>query len=88
MPPDFRQLARGALYTGLRLGELLTLAVSDVGDGQVHVRHSKGGKERTVPLSREGAEFFDQITAGNPGDALACSRLRVRPVSGSTPADT
>jgi len=40
MPQDFRQLARGALYTGLRLGELLALTVSDFGDGQIHVRHS------------------------------------------------
>jgi len=70
MPQDFRQLARGALYTGLRLGELLALTVSDFGDGQIHVRHSKGGKERTVPLSPEGIEFFDQVTAGKAGDIL------------------
>jgi len=70
MPQDFRQLARGALYTGLRLGELLALTVSDFDDGQVHVRHSKGGKERTVPLSPEGIEFFDQVTAGKPGDTM------------------
>jgi integrase len=37
---DFRCLARGALYTGLRLGELLALRVADLADGQVHVRHS------------------------------------------------
>jgi integrase len=70
MPQDFRRLARGALYTGLRLGELLALTVSDIGDGQVHVRHSKGGKERTVPLSTEGIEFFDQVAAGKAGDAM------------------
>lgn len=43
MPPDFRRLARGALYTGLRLGELLALRVADVADEQLHVRHSKAG---------------------------------------------
>jgi integrase len=48
MPPDFRRLARGALYTGLRLGELLALCVADVPDGQVHIRHSKSGAGRTV----------------------------------------
>ena len=74
MPQDFRQLARGALYTGLRLGELLALTVSDFGDGQIHVRHSKGGKERTVPLSQEGIEFFDQVTAGKVGDGLVFQR--------------
>jgi integrase len=44
--------------------------VSEYGDGQIHVRHSKGGKERTVPLSPEGIEFFDQITAGKAGDVI------------------
>jgi integrase len=69
-PPDFRRLARGALNTGLRLGELLALRAADVGDGKVYVRHSKGGKARTVPLSGEGIHFFDQVTAGMEGDAL------------------
>lgn len=68
--PDFSRLARGALYTGLRLGELLALRVADIAEGQVHVRHSKAGPSRTVPLSTEGAEFFEQVTAGKAGDAL------------------
>jgi integrase len=74
MPVDFRRLARGALYTGLRLGELLALKAADVADGQVRVRHSKSGSERTVPLSAEGLEFFDAATAGKPGDALVFAR--------------
>ena len=73
-PPDFRRLARGALYTGLRLGELLALRVPDCSDEQVHVRHSKAGPPRTVPLSAEGAEFFEQATAGKAGDALVFVR--------------
>ena len=44
--------------------------MSDFGDGQIHVRHSKGGKGRTVPLSQEGIEFFDQITAGKAADTM------------------
>jgi integrase len=70
LPADFRGLARGALYTGLRLGELLALRASDVVDGRVHVAHSKSGKSRTVPLSPEGLQFFDAVTAGKAGDAL------------------
>ena len=58
--PDFSRLARGALYTGLRLGELLALRVADIAEGQVHVRHSKAGPSRTVPLSTEGAEFSNR----------------------------
>ena len=74
MPPDFRRLARGALYSGLRLGELFALRAADVAEGQVHVRHSKGGRPRSVPLSAEGAEFFDGATAGKSGDALVFLR--------------
>jgi integrase len=70
LPADFRALARGALYTGLRLGELLALRVCEVAGGQVQVRHSKSGKPRTVPLSTEGVEFFDQVTAGKPGEEI------------------
>jgi integrase len=73
-PPDSRRLARGALYTGLRLGELLALRAADCSDEQVHVRHSKAGPPRTVPLSAEGAEFFEQATAGKAGDALVFVR--------------
>jgi integrase len=68
--PEFRALVRGALYTGCRLGELVRLKVADVIDGAVVVRHSKAGKMRRVPLSEEGAELFEQVTAGKTGDAL------------------
>lgn len=84
MPADFRRLARGALYTGLRLGELLALRGSDVADGQVHVRHSKAGKPRTVPLSPEGAQFFESATAGLSSDALVFMR---DPIAEGEPAE-
>jgi len=53
-------LASAALYTGLRLGELIGLRADDVDlvDARVRVRHGKGGAERWVPLNREGAVFF------------------------------
>lgn len=74
MPLEFRQLARGALYTGLRLGELIALRVADAADGRVHVLHSKSGRPRFVPLSLEGKEFFDQVTAGREGNELVFKR--------------
>jgi integrase len=74
LPRDFRQLARGSLYTGLRLGELLALRVMDFADGQVHVRHSKSGRPRSVPLSDEGMQFFNQVTAGRAGDESVFKR--------------
>ena len=51
-------MAQGALYTGLRLGELEALQAGDVGPDFVRVRNSKSGKPRTVPLNTEGSEFF------------------------------
>jgi integrase len=68
MEPAFRKLARGALYTGLRLGELCRLRACDVVDGHVHVRISKGGKARAVPLSQDGQIFFAEVCAGVEGD--------------------
>jgi integrase len=53
-----RPMAQGALYTGLRLGELEALQAGDVGPDFVRVRNSKSGKPRTVPLNRERSEFF------------------------------
>lgn len=74
LPRDFRQLARGSLYSGLRLGELLALRVTDFADGQVHVRHSKSGRPRSVPLSDEGMQFFNQVTVGRAGDESVFKR--------------
>src|SRR4029077_5279068 len=59
--PDFRRLARGALYTGLRLGELLALRAADCSDEQVDVRHSKAGPPRTVPLSAKAPSFLNRL---------------------------
>ncbi len=70
LTPSLRALARGALYTGCRLGELQALTVANVADGQVTIQHSKSGRARTVPLSADGVEFFEQTTAGKAGDAL------------------
>jgi integrase len=53
-------LAAGSLYTGLRLSELHRLRPDDVhlAAARVRVRHGKGGKERWIPLTREGRDFF------------------------------
>jgi integrase len=75
MQPDFRRLARAALYTGLRLGELCALRCCDVVDGQVHVRNSKGGLARAVPLSRDGKAFFQQVTEGIEPNAPVFMKL-------------
>jgi integrase len=65
--PDFRELARGGLYTGLRLGELRALTAADFIDERVHVQNSKTGASRSVPLNDEGIRFFEAAVAGKAG---------------------
>lgn len=69
LPAGFRDLARGALYSGLRLGELLALKAGDLVEEQLHVRPGKSGRGRTVPLSADGVAFFMRITEGKAPDA-------------------
>lgn len=65
-PPDFRRLVQGALLTGCRYGELVRLEVGDfdASAATVHIRDSKAGKPRRVPLDDEGLAFFRAVTAG------------------------
>ena len=76
---DFRNLVLGARYTGARYGELCRLLVSDyrvIADpddetieiGEFHIRESKSGQPRFVPLTPEGKALFDRLTAGRAGD--------------------
>lgn len=60
-PPDFARLARGALETGMRYGELAGLRVQDVVDGAVLIHDSKTGDARRVLLAKEGARFFKSL---------------------------
>lgn len=61
---DFRPMAKAALLTGCRYGELCQLRVEDFSGGQVHIGESKTGKPRHVPLSPEGVKFFKALAEG------------------------
>jgi integrase len=67
-PTDFRRLARAALLTGCRYGELCRLEVGDLNTdaGTLHVRETKSGKPRHVPLDDEALTFLRAATAGRP----------------------
>lgn len=84
-PPDLRDLARGALLTGCRYGELCELRRGDIDleAKTVTVEKSKGGKSRHVPLSAEGAAFFDGLTAGRKRDEAVFLRADGLPWRGS-----
>lgn len=65
-PPDLRDLARGALLTGCRYGELCELCCGDI-DLQAKtatIQKSKSGKRRHIPLTDEGVGFFDDLCTG------------------------
>ncbi len=61
--PDFQSLAKGALLTGCRYGELTAMTVGcvNVKDGNVFVATSKNGESRYVDLNDEGIAFFTQL---------------------------
>ena len=61
----FAALVRAALLTGARYGELCRLKAEDVHlpSATIHIRESKSGKPRHVPLSDEGVEHFERLLA-------------------------
>ena len=74
--PDVRPLVTAALLTGCRYGELTRLRAADfdADAGMVHVRVTKSGTPRTVPLTDEGQRFFASFAAGAAGTALLLTR--------------
>ena len=68
--PDFRKLVQAALLTGARYGELISLLVGDFKPDSetVHVRFSKSGHPRHIPLNGEGVAFFARVAAGRIAD--------------------
>lgn len=73
---EFRPLVQAALLTGARYGELAALRVADFNaDGAtIHVRESKGGKDRHIALTDEGLSFFSQVAAGRSGNEVMLAR--------------
>ena len=65
-PEDFRQLASAALLSGCRYGELIQMQVKDCHPDSktIHVRESKSGKPRDVPLTDRGTALFERACVG------------------------
>ena len=66
-------MTHGALYTGLRLGEIEALQVGDVGPDFVRVRNSKIRK--TENGATERGAFFARLVAGKSRDDLVFDRM-------------
>jgi integrase len=62
--PDFGQLIRACLLTGMRLGELLAVTVGDIGPDHLTVHHSKTGTSRRLPPNPEGVRLFQAAIVG------------------------
>lgn len=75
-PADLRSLARAALLTGARYGELVALRAQDVNlrTAQVYIAQSKSGRPRHVPLNPEGVALFRELLTGKTGDAFVFTR--------------
>ena len=78
-PPEFRDLARAALFTGCRYGELTRIQVKDFNSaaGTLFIAESKSGKSRHVVLTDEARDWFAGITAGKPFHSLILIREKV-----------
>lgn len=78
---DFQRLARGALETGARYGELIRLKVEDFShnSGTVAIRKSKSSKPRYIYLTEDGVAFFHSITADRPRDAFMFAKANGEP---------
>ena len=63
---DLRDLLTGALMTGYRYSEGRALQVRDYSPdhGTIRIFQSKTGKTLLQPLTPEGVQFFDRVTAG------------------------
>lgn len=69
-------LYKFAVWTGLRITELLVLEWADVHDGYVIVRRGKGRKQRIVPLLPQalaGTRRCDGFTAASCGRTFRAS---------------
>ena len=67
---------QGALLTGCRYGELVSLQARDFNAdaGTLAILTSKSGRSRHVVLTEEGQRFFTQATAGKDGASLIFTR--------------
>lgn len=61
------------LQTGLRIGELAALLVSDVKPSDLHVAAQEGHAERSVPLNKAAKEALDRYLATRKSDGTSKS---------------
>ncbi len=65
--PVVSDIVKVLIDTGLRCGELWRLTVNDVSDTHLTVWISKGGKPRTIPLTKRARSVLKKYTEGRDG---------------------
>jgi integrase len=68
-----------AAYTGLRSGEILALQAADVQGGVIHVRTSKSGRPRMVPVHRSIRKWLRYLPINLHASTLSHSVSRTMP---------
>jgi integrase len=69
LPKDFRPLAQATYLTGAAYKELREVVVDDYMPESGHLRIvNTKRRSRLVPLTDEGQQLFDGLTADRPGD--------------------
>jgi integrase len=64
-PRHFRPIVETALHTGMRKGELIGLRWEQYRDGLIHLKETKSGKGRKIPVNDRLAEILQELRRGN-----------------------
>lgn len=73
---DVRPLCVFLVETGVRAGEARALQWSDVTEDSVHIRKSKGGTSRSVPLTEAAKDALAHVRhLGSPWGHISANRL-------------
>lgn len=75
-PEILRRLVVAALLTGMRLGELAAMRVTDMDPeaGTIHIPITKSGAARHTILTKEAVRFFSDLAAGRGRESLMLRR--------------
>jgi integrase len=70
--PTTYGLALVSLHTGMRFSEVAGLAWGcvDLAGGRLHILRTKGGKDRSVPMTRELKSYFSDLERGEPSELV------------------
>lgn len=75
-PPGLKELVAGAMLTGARYGELAVMRVRHVfpRTHAIRIEDSKSSSKRFIPLSEEGAAYFQELIKGKGKGDLVFTR--------------